>query len=71
MKTEKKRKAQLECANWHLGNCLGCMIHIDRAYLKRNNWVPVFLHIDKELQDKPCIVDTKEGCQYFKNFMQR
>ena len=68
---EKKRKAQLECANWNLGNCIGCMIHIDRPYLKRNNWAPVFLHLDNELAGKPCIVDTKKGCNYFKNFVAR
>ena len=29
----KLRKAQLECANWNAGDCLGCDVYIDRGYL--------------------------------------
>ena len=65
----KLRKAQLECANWDVGNCLGCNIYIDRGYLKRNNWVPVFQTINTDKASKPCIVE--KGCKYFDKFVAR
>ena len=69
MKEQKLRKAQLECANWSVGNCRGCNLHIDRKYLKNNGWVPVFQTIDSEKAGKPCIVEN--GCKYFDNFVAR
>ena len=63
----KLRKAQIECANWNVGNCLGCNIYIDRGYLKRNNWVPVFQSLDSKKAYKPCVVE--KGCTYFDKFV--
>jgi hypothetical protein len=65
----KLRKAQLDCANWNIGNCLGCSISIDRGYLKRNKWAPVFMTIKSKKAEKPCIVE--DGCKYFDNFVAR
>lgn len=65
----KLRKAQLECANWNVGNCLGCGLYIDKGYLKRNGWVPVFQTIDSDKVNKPCVVE--KGCKYFENFVAR
>ena len=64
-----RRKAQLECANWSVGTCLGCNLHIDRGYLKKNNWAPVFQYLDSEKAHKPCIVE--KGCKYFDRFVVR
>ena len=66
---KKLRKAQLECANWYSGNCLGCNVYIDRGYLVRNNWAPVFQSIDSKKVNKPCTVE--KGCNYFDNFVAR
>mgnify|MGYP003636114224 CR=1 FL=1 len=66
-KMTKLKKAQLECANWSLGNCLGCSLHIDAGYLERNKWAPIFQTIDKDKVNKPCIVE--KGCEYFENFV--
>jgi len=65
----KLRKAQLDCANWNIGNCLGCSISIDRGYLKRFKWAPVFMTIKSKKAEKPCIVE--DGCRYFDNFVAR
>lgn len=67
MKSKRKRKAELECANWDLGNCLGCNLYINKRYLRKNRWVPVFQTIDIDKVNKPCIVD--KGCEYFENFI--
>ena len=64
---KKLRKAQLECANWYSGNCLGCNVYIDRGYLVRNNWAPVFQSIDSKKVNKPCTVE--KGCKYFDNLV--
>ena len=64
---KKLRKAQLECANWYSGNCLGCNVYIDRGYLVRNNWAPVFQSIDSKKVNKPCTVE--KGCNYFDNLV--
>ena len=69
MNKEKLRKAQLECANWSLGNCLGCEIYIDRGYLKKNGSVPILQSIDSDKAGKPCIVE--KGCRYFDRFVVR
>lgn len=66
-KMTKLREAQLECANWNLGNCLGCSLYIDKEYLKRNGWVPVFQTLNTEKADKPCIVEKE--CKYFENYV--
>ncbi len=65
--TNLKKIAQNECANWSLGNCIGCDVYIDTGYLERNNWTPVFLSIKSKKADKPCTVD--KGCEYFNNFV--
>ena len=65
----KLRKAQIECANWNVGNCLGCSIYIDRGYLDRNNWAPVFQSIDSKKAGKRCSVE--KGCKYFEDFIAR
>jgi len=64
-----RRKAQRDCANWSVGNCLGCDLHIDRRYLVRNNWVPIFQTIDSDKAGKPCCVE--KGCKYFDKFVAR
>tara|TARA_R110000824_G_scaffold88883_2_gene218377 strand:- start:1616 stop:1831 length:216 start_codon:yes stop_codon:yes gene_type:complete len=64
----KLKIAQNECANWDCGNCLGCDIHVNRKYLKNNNWVPVFQTINSNKVNKPCIVE-KERCAYFEEFV--
>ncbi len=66
-KMTKLKKAQLECANWDCGNCIGCMLKIDKKYLKRNNWVPVFQTLNSKKATKPCTVE--KGCSYFENFI--
>ena len=66
---KKLRKAQLECANWNVGNCLGCDLYIDRGYLKRDNWVPVFQYLDSGKVGEPCSVE--KGCKYFDKFVAR
>ena len=68
-KKKLRRKAQLECANWSLGICLGCNFYIDKKYLEKNNWVPVFQHLDSKKANKPCIVE--KGCNYFDRFVAR
>ena len=65
----KLRKAQIECANWNVGNCLGCSIYIDRGYLDRNNWAPVFQSIASKKAGNPCSVE--KGCKYFEDFIAR
>tara|TARA_R100000278_G_scaffold577_1_gene1324 strand:+ start:569 stop:775 length:207 start_codon:yes stop_codon:yes gene_type:complete len=65
---KKVRQAQLECSNWYLGNCTGCLIIINKDYLKRNNWAPVFQTIDSKKANKPCTVET--GCEYFEKFVR-
>ena len=65
----KLRKAQLECANWNAGDCLGCDVYIDRGYVVRNNWAPIFQSIDSKKANKPCTVE--KGCKYFDNFVAR
>ena len=37
--TEKLKIAKNECANWNVGNCMGCMVYIDSGYLERNIYV--------------------------------
>ena len=63
----KLKKAQRECANWNVGNCLGCTLYIDKGYLKRNNWAPIFQSIDSKKASKPCVVE--KGCEYFDQFV--
>ena len=62
-----KKKAQNECANWSLGNCIGCNVYIDKGYLDRNRWSPVFLSIDSKKSGKPCTVE--KGCDYYNKFV--
>ena len=66
-KKKLNRKAQLECANWSTGDCLGCDLYIDKGYLKNNNWAPVVQFLDSEKAGKPCIVE--KGCKYFDRFV--
>ena len=66
-KKKLRRRAQLECANWNTGDCLGCDFNIDKEYLKKNNWVPVFQYLDSGKAGKPCVVE--EGCKYFDRFV--
>ena len=63
----KLKKAQLECANWDCGNCIGCVFQIDRQYLKRNNWTPVFQSIESKKANRPCTVE--KGCSYFEDYV--
>ena len=65
----KLRKAQLECANWNVGNCLGCDLYIDKEYLIKTNWAPVFQSIDSKKAGKPCVVE--KWCRYFDKFVAR
>ena len=65
----KLRKAQLECANWNVGNCLGCDLYIDKEYLIKTNWAPVFQSIDSKKAGKPCVVE--KGCRYIYKYLAR
>ena len=69
MMTKKLKIAKNECANWNVGNCIGCMVYIDSGYLERNNWAPVFQSIDSKKANKPCQVD--KGCSYFDLFVAK
>tara|TARA_R110002167_G_scaffold42855_6_gene129873 strand:+ start:734 stop:949 length:216 start_codon:yes stop_codon:yes gene_type:complete len=66
-KTKKTIIAQNECANWDCGNCIGCTLEIDKKYLKRNSWAPVFQTIISKKVNKPCTVE--KGCNYFENLI--
>jgi len=68
-KMTKLKKAQLECANWDCGNCIGCTIQINKRYLKRNGWVPVFQTIKSKKANNPCTVE--KGCNYFENLIRK
>tara|TARA_R110002020_G_scaffold263694_2_gene478380 strand:+ start:1865 stop:2071 length:207 start_codon:yes stop_codon:yes gene_type:complete len=63
----KLKKAQLECANWDCGKCTGCSIHINKGYLERNSWAPVFQTILSKKVNKPCTAE--DGCDYFENYI--
>ncbi len=55
--TKIKTIAQLNCANWNTGRCIGCI------FLKSKNNLGYF--IDSKLSGKECIVE--EGCDYFES----
>jgi len=54
-----KTIAQLNCANWNTGKCIGCV------FSKKKNSLGYF--IDSKLSGKDCKVE--EGCDYFESIV--
>ena len=54
-----KTTARQYCANYFIGNCLGCM-------MVRKDGVR-YMRLSKKLADKECVVD--QGCDYFDNIV--
>ena len=59
MKSYSKNDARTHCANWDVGDCLGCM-------MPRMNGELVMV-IDSKLKGKSCSVDN--GCEYFEKIV--
>jgi|TARA_R110002126_G_scaffold228107_1_gene372605 hypothetical protein len=54
-----KTIAQLNCANWNTGKCIGCV------FSNKKNSLGYF--IDSKLSGKDCRVE--EGCDYFESIV--
>jgi len=54
-----KTIAQLNCANWNTGKCIGCV------FSTKNNSLSYY--IDSKLSGNECIVE--EGCDYFESIV--
>ena len=55
IKMKNNRPAQLFCANYDVGKCIGCMI-------KCTNDGSIYFRIDSKMQGKEC---NPDGCKYF------
>jgi hypothetical protein len=59
----EKKKAQIHCANWDCGKCLGVL------FIRGVDSGQIYQRTSKEYYKKDCFVEEK-GCQYFKKIVR-
>jgi len=57
----EKKNALKHCANWNTGKCLGVL------FIRGEDSGQIFQKINSKYEGRDCFVDSKEGCEYFKN----